>query len=151
MTTMYSRRLVLTLSAAAICALLPIAAFAAESDIVAREQAWARAVEGRDFDALDEIYHDGLIYAHSTGSTETKAEYMAKLKDGSVRYDEIKHHQTNVRMHGKSAVAHSIVTMRGSNPTGAFNNRLMMIHFWVQQGKSWKLAAHQTTLLEAGK
>jgi ketosteroid isomerase-like protein len=150
MASMCSRRSLLTLAAAA-CALLPLATFAAESDIVAAEQAWARAVVARDFQALDEIYHDGLIYAHSTGSIETKSEYLGKLREGAARYDEIKHYQTTVRLHGKAAVAHSIVTMRGASATGPFDNRLMMIHFWVQEGKRWKLAAHQTTLLETGR
>jgi len=145
---MLRRAFLPALSAAVACALLPIATFAAESDIVAREKAWAAAVTAQDFDALEGICHPELIYAHSTGAIETKADYMAKLRQGTARYDAIDHHKTTVRMHGKSAVAHSIVTMRGENAAGPFNNKLMMIHFWVKDGKSWRLAAHQTTMLE---
>ena len=134
-----------------ILGLLPLAAFAAESDIVAAEKAWAAAVVAQDFAALDKLYDDGLIYAHSSGIVETKAEYMAKLREGSARYDEVKHEQVTVRMHGKAAVAHSIVVMRGRNAVGPFNNKLMLMHVWVQNGKAWRLSAHQTTLLEALK
>jgi|GEM_PF-497133 len=133
---------------AALCALLPIATFAAESDIVASEKAWAKAVTTRDFDALEKIYDKDLIYAHSTGAIETKAEYMGKLRQGTARYDAIDHEKVTVRMHGKAAVAHSIVVMRGESAAGPFNNKLMLIHVWVQDGKTWKLAAHQTTMLE---
>ena len=53
-----------------------------EDEILAAEKGWAKAVIARDFAALEKIYHDGLIYAHSTGTIETKAEYMAKLRSG---------------------------------------------------------------------
>lgn len=136
---------------AAMCALLPLATFAAESDIVASEKAWAKAVTTRDFDALEKIYADNLIYAHSTGAIESKADYMGKLRQGVARYDAIDHEKTTVEMHGNSAVAHSIVVMRGEAAAGPFNNKLMMIHFWVKDGKDWKLVAHQTTTLEVLK
>ncbi|MBI1358434.1 MAG: DUF4440 domain-containing protein [Acidobacteria bacterium] len=128
--------------------LFAVATFAAEADIVAAEKKWAAAVVARDFDALNAIYDEGLIYAHSTGAIETKAVYLGNLREGKARYDEIKHEKTTVRMHGNAAVAHSIVIMRGAAATGPFNNKLMLMHVWVKDGKAWKLAAHQTTLLE---
>ena len=48
----------------------------------------------------------------------------------------------------EAAIVHSIVVMKGTNPAGPFDNRLMMIHTWVKSGDNWQLAAHQTTQLE---
>ena len=100
-----------------------------------------------DFPELDQTYHEDLIYAHSTGIIETKAEYLAKLKTGTQRYDLIEHHKSTIRAFGDAAVAHSIVTMKGATKGVPFDNRLMMIHTWIKDGGRWRLAAHQTTRL----
>ena len=63
------------------------------------------------------------------------------------KYDVIEHHKTTIRTQGDGAVAHSIVTMKGTNPAGPFDNKLMMIHTWFKGAGGWQLAAHQTTEL----
>lgn len=127
----------------------PISLFSAgiEDQVVAAEKSWAKAVMENDAAALDKILAPDLIYAHSTGVVETKADYLGKLKAGTQKYDLIDHEKTTVKVHGNAAVAHSVVVMRGTNASGPFDNRLMMMHLWVKDGSSWRLAAHQTTRL----
>ena len=139
-------RVTVTLLAAIAIALLLAGASPAD-EIVDVEKRWAAAVVALDFAALDKIYHDDLIYAHSTGIIETKAQYMAKLKSGKQKYTAIEYGETTVRREGDAAVAHSIVTMKGTSAAGPFDNRLMMIHTWFNSGGSWRLVAHQTTQL----
>ena len=118
-----------------------------KDEILEAEKRWAKAVIALDFAALEKIYHDGLIYAHSTGIIETKGEYLGKLRTGKQKYDVIEHHKTTIRTQGDGAVAHSIVTMKGTNPAGPFDNKLMMSHTWFKGAGGWQLAAHQTTQL----
>jgi ketosteroid isomerase-like protein len=120
----------------------------AEDEIRSAEKSWSAAVCSRDYAALDRIFHDQLIYAHSTGAIESKADYTARLKSGVQRYDAIDHKKMTIRVYGNSAVAHSIVQMTGESNGKPFNDQLMMIHFWVKQGGQWQLAAHQTTKLQ---
>jgi len=115
--------------------------------VEAAEKAWARSVVKRDLAALDKILADDLIYAHSTGVIETKADYVGKLRSGAQRYDAIEHSSMTIRTYGDAAVVHCHVHMRGVNPKGPFNDKLMMLHLWVRQGGVWRLAAHQTTKL----
>ena len=124
-----------------------LTAAAAEDEIVTAEKQWAAAVVALDFATLEEIYSDDLIYAHSTGVIETKEEYMGKLRAGSQKYDLIDHQKSTIKTFGDAAVSHWIVRMTGNTKGEPFDNTLMMIHFWVKQGGSWRLAAHQTTLL----
>ena len=119
-----------------------------EDEILAAEKRWAAAVIALDFGALERIYHEDLIYAHSTGIIETKGEYLGKLRSGKQKYDVIEHHKTTIRSHGDAAVAHSIVTMKGRSSSGPFDDKLMMIHTWFRSDGVWQLAAHQTTRLE---
>jgi ketosteroid isomerase-like protein len=136
----YVRSLLLTLSAAALCFGAP-----ADDEIRNAEKAWAEAVKSRNFAALEKIFSPELIYAHSTGAIETKQKYLDRLRSGAQRYDGITHETIKVVAYGDSAVAHSLVRMTGGNSSGPFNDHLMMMHLWVKQGGSWRLAAHQTT------
>ena len=120
---------------------------AAEDEIVKAEKQWATAVVARDFATLEEIYSDDLIYAHSTGVIETKEEYIGTLSGGSQKYELIDHQRSTIKTFGDAAVSHWIVRMTGNTKGEPFDNTLMMIHFWVKQDGSWRLAAHQTTLL----
>ena len=127
---------------------LAIPAFAAsiaEADLRNQESAWAAAVVARDFPALDKILMDDLIYAHSTGAVESKAEYLDRLRKGAQRYDSITPEKVRAASHGDSAVTHTILRMKGSSDGKPFDDHLMMLHLWVKQGSKWRRAAHQTT------
>ena len=138
----------LLFAAALLLAALPSALRASMEDEVRQaEKEWAAAVTAKDFAKVDKILADGLIYAHSTGIVETKAEYLAKVRGGTQNYDAIEHSKIQIKVYGNTAVAHSHVRMAGTNAAGPFDNKLMMMHFWVKEGGAWKLAAHQTTQL----
>jgi len=119
----------------------------ADAPIRDAEHAWAKAVTTRDFSALDRIYGDKLIYAHSTGAIQSKAEYLERLRSGAQKYDSIEHESTRVVMYGDSAVSHSIVRMTGVSNGKPFNDHVMMLHVWEKEGGGWRLVAHQTTKL----
>ena len=130
--------------------ILSVAALAASADeqqILDSEKAWASAVVAKDFGKLDAMLTPDLIYAHSTGAIEDKAKYLGNMKSGTQRYAGIEPQTPTVRMHGDSALTHTIVRMHGVNAAGPFDNKVMMIHMWVKSGGKWKLAGHQTTKL----
>lgn len=141
------KRHTMILAALAIALFAPLLPASMEDEIHQAEKEWAAAVTAKDFAKVDKILADGLIYAHSTGIVETKAEYMAKVRGGTQNYDAIDHSKIQIKVYGNTAVAHSHVRMTGTNASGPFDNKLMMMHFWVKEGGAWKLAAHQTTLL----
>ena len=125
--------------------LFVVTATAADDDLRAAEKAWGAALVAKDGAALEKIYTAELIYAHSTGKVETKAQYMERLKAGKQRYDSVTHESMQVARYGDAAVTHSIARMTGRNDSGPFDDHLMIIHTWVKQGGAWRLAAHQTT------
>ncbi len=127
-----------------VCLVL-LTASAADDDLRAAEKAWGAALVTRDAAALERIYTSELIYAHSTGKVETKAQYLERLKGGKQRYDAVIHESTQIARYGDAAVTHSVARMTGHNDSGPFDDHLMVIHMWVKQGGAWRLAAHQTT------
>ena len=124
-------------------------AIAAGNDAELREaeKAWASAVASHNYAELDRILGEGLIYAHSTGHIESKAQYLGRLHSGAQKYDSIQHSKMTIRPYGDAAVVHSIVRMTGTSDGKPFDDRLMMMHVWVKQEGQWRLAAHQTTKL----
>ena len=125
--------------------LVLMTASAADDDLRAAEKSWGAALVARDSAALEKIYTANLIYAHATGKVETKAQYMERLKGGKQRYDTVAHESTQIVRYGDAAVTHSIARMTGRNDSGPFDDHLMIIHMWVKQDGTWRLAAHQTT------
>lgn len=53
---------------------------------VALEDERFDAILAHDYGALDRLMHDDLVYVHSSGVSETKAELIAKMRDGSRVY-----------------------------------------------------------------
>lgn len=138
------RTLLLTLTLS-VFAFTAGAAPADEQQITAAEKNWAAAVIAKDFAKLEAMLTPDLIYAHSTGIIDDKTQYLQKMKTGKQNYAGIEHKSTTVRMHGDSAVAHSMIRMHGTNAAGPFDDNVMALHLWVKSKGKWLLAAHQTT------
>jgi ketosteroid isomerase-like protein len=130
-----------------LAALTAFPAAASEAEIRAAEKGWAAAVVARDYSALDRIYSDQLIYAHSTGAVEDKNAYMTRLRTGAQRYDTVEHQKINIKLFGDTAVAHCHMRMTGDSNGRPFDDKIMMLHLWVKRDGRWLLAAHQTTKL----
>jgi len=128
-------------------ALVPALAAGPEDEVRAAEKNWAAAVTSANYPALEKILSGELIYAHSTGAIESKADYIGRLKSGKQKYDVIDLENVTVKVYGDAAVAHSKLRMSGVSDARPFNDRLMAMHVWVKQGGAWRLVAHQTTKL----
>ena len=116
-----------------------------DAQIQTAEKSWADATMRGDIAALEGIYSDRLIYAHSTGVVQTKAELIDQLKSGARRYTAVTHERMKVEPYGDSAVSHALARTVGNVDGKPFDDHVMVMHFWVKQGGKWRLAAHQTT------
>jgi len=124
---------------------LALSAADVDGQIQAAEKAWADATVRGDTAVLEGVYSDRLIYAHSTGVVQTKAELIAQLRSGARRYTAVTHERIKVEPYGDAAVSHSLARTVGNVDGKAFDDHVMVMHFWVKQGGQWRLAAHQTT------
>ena|SRR5690349_4795244 len=119
---------------------------AGDNEIRKAEEAWAAAVKAGDRATLEKMFSDDLVYTHSTGSVDTKPQYLDKLKAGTQRYTDLQYSGMKVRSWGGDAgVINSQLRMIGSTNGTPFDNTVYVIHVWMKQGGSWKLVAHQTT------
>ena len=139
------KSLLLFALALAPAALLP----AATADEVKKaESEWVEAVKRQDMNALNRILGDDLVYTHSTGIVESKAEYLNKMKSGAQKYANIEHSNAKYRAFGDTGVVNTKVRMTGATNGTPFDNQLLMTHVWVKRDGRWQLVSHQTTRVE---
>ena len=134
------RLLILT---AAVCA-----AQDTKASILALDKQWSDAIVKGDTATLDKLLAADLVYAHASGIVDTKAAYIAKIKEKRQVYKSFEQRNPVVNLYKDSAVTFSWVRVTGTNQAGAFDDKIMLIHFWVKQNNAWRLAGHQTTRVE---
>lgn len=130
--------------------ILTAAACAAQDKafILSLDKQWSDAIVKSDTATLEKLLADDLVYAHATGIVDTKASYIAKIKERRQVYKSFEQHNPVVNVYKDSAVTFSHVRVTGTNQAGAFDDKIMLIHFWVKRNNAWRLAGHQTTKID---
>lgn len=121
---------------------------AEEQEVEKAERAWAAAVEKSDYAAMQKIYADDMVYAHSTGLAETKAEYLKKLKAGSQKYSAIQIDSLKVKVLKELAIVNAKGRFKGATNGVPFDNPLTWTHVYVKRGGQWVMVAHQSARLQ---
>jgi uncharacterized protein (TIGR02246 family) len=109
------------------------------------------AMQTAHLDGLMELMTDDCLYAHSTGRTQTKAELLAALKSGDLKYHSIKYEQLPaVRVYGEGTAVLTGVTAIDAEMKGArLQRKLLVTAIYVTQAMQWRLASyHSTTVPE---
>ena len=135
-----------------ICSGLILAALTAwaadEAEVEKTERAWAAAVQKGDEAGMNKIYADDMVYAHSTGLAETKAQYLAKLKTGAQKYTGIEIQTLKVKVLKELAIVNAQGKFLGSTNGVPFDNRLAWTHIYVKRDGHWVMVAHQSARMQ---
>jgi hypothetical protein len=119
----------------------------AVDDVLAAERERIAALVNDDFATLDRIMSAGLAYGHSNGTLETKAEYLATLKSGRLKYQAMEHAQPVVRIFGETAVVQGTSKVRAISVGVESTVNLRFLLVYVRERGQWKFAAWQSTRL----
>jgi ketosteroid isomerase-like protein len=145
---MNAKRLLLTsLLLAALTLLAAAQSNKIETAITKLEAEWVEALVKVDTATLEQLYSDQLTYTHSSGTTDTKAEYIANLKAGKTKYESLVREDVKVRVFGNTAVHTSKTNIKLVNNGQPQSFSVKMLHVWAKEGAKWRLVAHQTTRL----
>jgi hypothetical protein len=142
---------------------------AQEEEVMTAMKAWIQATTGQDIPALRKILHDDLIYTHSTGKIQNKAEVIQDVEanNGPIGI-ELSGTETKVYTFGDdTALVTSMVIVRnrprnpgqnpaaapggaGGNPNAAGrrpNRGLFITHLLVKGPSGWQLVTRQALRL----
>lgn len=108
-----------------------------------------RAMLAGDVDALDRLLSPDLTYTHSSAHRESKAEYLASLSSGRVRYESTRCDEVSVRINGETAIleGHSVFSALVDGVSRTLDNRFLSV--WVLRNSKWQMAAWASTPIPA--
>lgn len=114
------------------------------SDVMDRENARWEAMLANDYDALDELVHDQLVYTHSNATVDGKASWIASMTSGTVDYRSVDRSDVELNVLGDTAVITGAATfvVHAMNQDLTISSRFSSV--WVNDG-GWKFFAWHNT------
>jgi ketosteroid isomerase-like protein len=116
-----------------------------EKEILALEDKRYAAMTGGDFDALEALLHDQLIYTHSSSVTDTKAIWLAAQRAGKTRYKSAAFTERKVRMLGDTALVTGKAQIEAEINGQPRTLKLVFLNAWTKTPQGWKFIAWQST------
>jgi uncharacterized protein (TIGR02246 family) len=138
------RKLILTTLASA---LLLAAAGKTPQDVKDAEKAWAEATAKGDEAALNKLLADDMVYTHSNGEDDTKAAFIANMKNGVRKYTKVNHENMDAKVYGNTAIVRATANIETIQKGKTGPAHLKWIHVWVNRDGKWQLLAHQSLRL----
>ena len=122
----------------------------AEQALIQLERDWCTALLKRDTSLLDRILASDYTGVGSRGSTETKSEALASLKDMTSTVDACVDTNFKVRVFGDAAVVTAMATRSGTYKGAAYKDRQSLYtDIFVLRDGSWQCVASHATLVAA--
>lgn len=107
-----------------------------------------QAVIDADIEALDAILAPDLVYTHSTGRVESKADFMQSIGSGSVDYIELTPTDSQVRLFGDVAVVNGDVNLHVAAGSREHRVSMRFIEVYTHSDEGWRLVAWQSTQIQ---
>jgi ketosteroid isomerase-like protein len=104
------------------------------------------AMTKNDFASLERLLADDLVYTHSTGIADTKAQYLESLRSGKTRYVNIAPDDLQVRIFGDTAVIRGRAALTMNNPNET-SFKISFLDVWVKRNSRWQMVAWQSARL----
>lgn len=105
-----------------------------------RREALVRA----DLAVLGELLDDGLRYGHANGVLDTKAELLAQLGSGELRYRAIRVEASQAREVGGACVVSGLQSVEVTARGREIASRSVFTAVYAKQGGRWRLIAYQS-------
>ena len=121
------------------------AADANTQQVWAAMEAFKQAMLHRDRPVLNGLLSDDLLYTHSAGKLETKAEFIESIASGKSVTQKLEFGEPTVRIYGSLALVKVRVDLWHS-PTNIVH--MDVLHVWANRGGAWQMVARQATKLQ---
>ncbi len=118
-----------------------------ESEVRNLEARRFRALTEADVPALERLLSEDLIYTHASGWRQTKAEFLASIRSGELRYHSFAVDEVNVQAYGNVVLVtgHAAAKVRAKGQE--LNVSLLYLEAYVKQEGRWQLVGWQSTRL----
>ena len=118
-----------------------------EQQVLSVEQTRLAALLRADTKQLNSVLADELTFTHSSGKTDTKAELLASLTSGALKYESIEPSETKVRLYGSTAIVTGKAQLKINNQGESLSFALKFTGVYTKRDGHWQLVAYQSTRL----
>jgi predicted glycoside hydrolase/deacetylase ChbG (UPF0249 family) len=108
-------------------------------------EAFQKALRDADVSVLDHVLADQFVWTHSDGFVQTKSDLLKQVRNGQLRYAELKTDPGSLSKYHNAAVITGDSERRLANSAEPVAFRYTFI--LVKIGRNWKVAAYQTTMV----
>lgn len=109
---------------------------------------FAAAFSSNDAATLDRLTATDYTFVTPAGGIQDKAQRLAPIKSGDLKYDSVKYEEVGIRIYGKMAVVTSRVVVKGQNKgtdiSGQFRSTLTL----AKMKGRWQLVASQANSIK---
>jgi hypothetical protein len=118
-----------------------------EKDALAAVDGWRQGMLHKDKAQLERVLSDALIFGHSDGHTQTKAELIDSVMSGKTNIDAMEFSDTVVRVFGNSAIVRCRIDLTSSGNGKSSMAHVNVLHVLIRGPQGWQLVARQATKL----
>jgi ketosteroid isomerase-like protein len=118
-----------------------------ESRILLLENAWNKAEQRRDIQALDQLLSGTLAYTDYDGSFYSKAQFLESVRNAAEAIESLVNEQVSVHAYESSAVVTGTYREKGTVKGKPYTRRGRFTDTWVKQNGAWLCVASQSTLI----
>jgi ketosteroid isomerase-like protein len=116
-----------------------------EKAVAAAEKARFEAQVSKNYDALNQILAEDLVYVHSNGNVDGKSSYIQSIKDGKSSYISIDPQEMKVRLYGNTAIINGVCAVKLGAADGKVNDiKLRYTDVYVKKDKQWQMVTWQS-------
>ncbi len=94
---------------------------------------------------IESNYEDDYITTGANGLVRNKAEVIADLKAGSIRYESMTHTNVKIRFYGNTVVVTGLDSVKAVDKGQDISGQRRFTRVWVKQRGRWRLVSNQTT------
>ena len=118
-----------------------------EQQVIQAEKDRFVAMVKADVAALNRLLADELTYTHSNANMQTKAQLVADLKSGTIKYVSIAPSEAdwNVRVMGNVAVSTGVAAVNVIDHGSNLNFKIRFVDVHTNRAGSWQMMAWQST------
>ena len=116
-------------------------------EVKALEEKLHKAMVEKDTRRVASLLTDDFIRTPPTTPTTTKAQWIALLENGAIRYESIKMQDAKYRVFGDTVLSHAVIHARVHMSSENTNFTLRALHVWVRQNGAWRLATLQANTM----
>jgi hypothetical protein len=118
-----------------------------QKEALAAEDARYAALMKNDFAAMEKLFGDDLVYAHSSAAVDNKKTFIDSLRSGTTKYRVMKRSEVLVRTYGCIAVITGIANFEVTNDGQDSSVALRFHAVWANRQGGLQFVSWQSTRL----